>query len=73
MGLLVQLVFDLIVAGVLLYIAMLIIAAIPMLAPFKQVIMAILFLIAVVVLWQLLSPLILGGGLSVGHCYHARC
>jgi hypothetical protein len=69
---LIQLCIDLVVAGVVLYIIWIIIKAIPMLAPFKEVLMAILTLIAVLILASMVMPL-LGGLGHFGGGYHARC
>lgn len=65
---LVEICFALIFAGVVLLIAWRVLLMVPMLAPFKEIVMLVFTLIAVVVLWNILSPLLLGGfGL------HARC
>lgn len=69
MGTLIQLCFDLIVAGIFLTITWVVLGMIPMLAPFKQIVMLVFTLICVVVLFNMLSPLFLGGGLLVHHAY----
>lgn len=68
---LVHLLIDLVVAGVVLWIAWIILNAIPMFAPFKQVAMAILTLIAVLILVSMLLPLLGSGG--GGALFHSRC
>jgi len=70
MGSLVQVCFDLIVAGVVLYIVWIVLGMIPMLAPFKTIVMLVFTLICVVVLFNILSPLLsmgFGGGGLIGH------
>lgn len=69
---LIQLCFDLIVAGVVLYIVWVVLGMIPMLAPFKTIVMLVFTLICVIVLFNILAPLLgsLGGG---GGGFHSRC
>lgn len=59
---LVRVLFDLIVAGIFLAIVWVVLKMVPAIAPFKEIIMLIFALICVVVLFNVLSPLIFGGG-----------
>lgn len=64
---LVQLCFDLIVAGIFLTIVWVVLGMIPMLAPFKQILMLVFTLVCVIVLFNILAPALLGGGLHLRH------